>query len=639
MVDARRFIWSALRALPRHPRTVARAVGWYLIGKRVRAGNILSRRCGVAPWMSEEPNYQDWIGARERIDSVLREALVREAGTWEEPPVIAMVMPVYRPRPDHLRRAIASVRGQIYPHWELHIGVDGPQEAAVETLLDEMASADPRVRVWRLPRRTGIAGATNAALERVEAGFTGFIDQDDELSLQATLAVARAIVGFPDARILYSDEDKLDADGKRHSPHFKPAWNRELFLAQNYINHLCVIRSDDVRSVGGLREGLEGSQDHDLLLRLLDRVGDDQIVHLPQVLYHWRNYRGAGTFSETGRDRADAARLRAIQDYLDRHEPGAEAVPGPFGYARVRRPLPAPPPRVSLVVPTRDRLALVRRCVDGLLRETDYPDREVILVDNGSEQDETREWLEQISRHPDVQVLHLPGRFNFSALNNRAVGRATGELVCLVNNDIEVLAPEWLREMAVYAVRPGIGAVGARLLYGRQGGGRVQHAGTILGIGGVAGHSHKYFDPELPGYFCRPHLPQLISAVTAACLLVGRDKYLEVGGFDEEHLQVAFNDVDFCLKLGEHGYRNVYTPYATLIHHESLSRGSDLRKMNKTRYKREADYMRRRWGRVLLTDPYYNPNLTQLHENFGLAEEQELNATHPSRFAARRVRP
>ena len=626
MAAAFPFLRSLLQALPHSPDSALRALYWRVLGKRVRAQNILLRSGAVSfsGYYGAGPSYAEWLRQQRGVD---RAGASRELAGWQDPPPLALLMPLHRPRCADFEAAVESVRQQYYPHWTLHIGVDGPQEKAVDGCLERLQHSERRIRVHRFDRHGGICRTGNAVLEHIEAPYTAFMDQDDLLEPDALFAVARALRAMPGARILYTDEDMLDAAGRRYDPHFKPAWNRELLLAQNYINHLCVVRSDDLRAVGGLRPGFEGSQDHDLLLRLLQRVKDEEIVHIPRPLYHWRQHAGSGSFSDANDGRVRASRLRAVQEYLDRHEPGARAVPGHHGFCRVVRPLPQPQPQVTLIVPTRDRLPFLRRCVDGLLQRTDYDNREIIIVDNGSELAETRDWLEAIAGQPGVRVLAAPGPFNFSRLNNLAVAAADGDVVALVNNDIEVIDAGWLREMVANAIRPEVGAVGARLLYGggREGARRLQHAGCILGIGGVAGHSHKFFDEDAPGYFFRPHLPQYVSAVTAACLVVGRAKYLEVGGLDEEALAVAFNDVDLCLRLLQHGYRNLYTPYATLVHHESVSRGSDLSSDNRERFAREVAVMHSRWGDALRRDPCYNPNLTRRFEDFSLAGEEEMD--------------
>jgi GT2 family glycosyltransferase len=570
--------------------------------------------------------YPEWVEAYDRLDDTDRAQIRRHVSELLDPPLISVVMTTYNTRPEQLRTAIASVMGQLYENWELCICDDASTAPGVLEVLDELAH-EPRISVERREVNGGIAAATNQALQLANGAWVAFLDHDDELAPHALYLVAVEALRAPDAQLLYSDEDKIDDDGNRFEPHFKPRLDPDLLYAQNYLNHLTVLRRDLLDRLGGLREDLDGAQDHDLVLRAVDAAGAGAVRHLPHVLYHWRQHPGSQTFSATRLQEATAASRRAVQDALPA---GAEVRPAPGVplWNRVVWPVPEPPPGVTVIIPTRDRLELLRDCMDGLLNRTDYPDLHVLVVDNDSREPATLAYLEQVQTDHRVRVLTAPGPFNYSALNNRAVREAETPLVLLLNNDIVVREPLWLREMVSHAVRPDVGVVGAKLLYADE---RVQHAGVILGIGGVAGHSHKYAARDLPGYFGRLVLPHRVSAVTGACLLTSRDLFLELGGLDEVDLAVAFNDVDFCLRVRESGRAVVYTPYAELYHLESASRGLEESPQQIARFNRESEVMRDRWPLWLRDDPAYNPNLTDVHEDFTLAAPPRVGRPWVSR--------
>ncbi|MDP3658473.1 glycosyltransferase family 2 protein, partial [Phenylobacterium sp.] len=409
----------------------------------------------------------------------------------------------------------------------------------------------------------------------------------------------------------------------RFEPYFKTDWNAELLLSHNMVSHLGVYRRSLVEQVGGLREGFEGSQDYDLALRVAELTEPARILHIPAVLYHWRQQSEIGSFSEQAIERCAVAGRRAVEEHLQRTgETSAhvEIEPNAPAWVHVRRDCPSPEPLVSVIVPTRDRAELLENCVEGLLNRTDYPAIELLIVDNGSVEPATHALFERLQQDPRVRILPQPGPFNYSALNNAAAAQARGDILLLLNNDIEVIEPGWLREMVAHAVRPHVGAVGARLLYGD---GRVQHGGVILGVGGtppVAGHLYVGAPRADTGYFGHLRLTRNVSAVTAACMALRREVFEEVGGLDAENLAVAFNDVDLCLKIRERGYSIVWTPRAELFHLESASRGLDTRPEQAERFRREVMYMRGRWGAALDDDPFYGPNFDRMHGDYRLAE-------------------
>ena len=521
-------------------------------------------------------------------------------------PVISVVMPVYNPPLHFLKEAVESVQNQIYPYWELCIADDASTDLSISKYLNELAHADPRVRLVLRTTNGHIVAASNSALAVANGDFVALLDHDDLISNDALFWMVDAINRFPDAAIIYSDEDKISVNGERCDPYFKSDWNLELFLSQNMISHLGIYRRSLVESVGQFRPGFEGSQDYDLALRCIQKIQPSQIVHVPRVLYHWRILPGSTALSPGEKSYAQNSGERALADFLTTSELGGQVESLPNGYYRIHPALPSEQPLVSLVIPTRNALNLVSQCIESILEKTTYLNYEILLIDNGSDDPAALAYFAQLNLSNRIRVIRDDGEFNFAALNNRAVAQTNGSFIALINNDLEVITAGWLEEMVGLALRPGVGAVGAKLWYPDD---TLQHGGIIVGLGGVAGHSHWGISRNDPGYFGRAVLTQALSAVTAACLVVRKSIFEDVGGLDEVNLKVAFNDVDFCLKLIESGYRNVWTPYAEMYHHESATRGADDSPAKKARFSSEVDYMHQRWGHLLANDPYYNANL------------------------------
>ncbi|GJD87104.1 hypothetical protein BHAOGJBA_0603 [Methylobacterium hispanicum] len=610
-IELRRRTRPALlaRGLLRDPVLTARAAFWRSLGKRVRGRAFLDR----ALRHRRETGYGAWIRRSASLSSADRARIRTEVAGWDGAPLISVLMPVHDPAPRVLAAAIRSLQAQLYPHWELCLCDDASRKPAVVRLIDRLAARDARIRVVRRAQNGHIARATNDALALAAGAFCAFMDHDDALPEQALYEVARAVRDDPELVLVYSDEDKIEGRRRRFEPHFKADFDRELLYGQNYINHLTVMRTAAIRALGGLRPGYEGSQDHDLLLRLTEHLDPARIRHIPMVLYHWRAAGGSGTFSDRALARTEAARLRAVAEVVERQ--GARAERGPHGFVRVIRPLPDPAPRVSVIIPTRDRAELLRVTLDGLFAATDYPDIEVVVVDNDSREPRTRALFESYRGDPRLRVVAAPGPFNFSDLSNRGAAAASGAVLLFLNNDVEVIEPGWLTELVSQAVRPDIGAVGAKLLYPD---GTVQHGGVVLGIGGVAGHGHLGLPDEDPGYFARMVLVQEVSAVTGACLAMRAAVFREVGGFDAQALKVAFNDIDLCLRVRAAGYRIVWTPFAKLVHHESKSRGPEDTPEKRARFQAETAVMQERWGPELRADPYYNINLSRVSAHYRL---------------------
>lgn len=560
-------------------------------------------------------DYHFWIRRYDRLARADRRLIAEQIARFEHPPLFSILLPVYNSHPPWLRRAVRSVQAQLYPHWELCVADDASTDPKTWPLLEKLARRDPRIRIMRRAENGHISAASNDALSLARGEFVALLDHDDELAPTALYYVARALQKNPALQVIYSDEDKLDRQSRRSDPYFKSDWNPQLFLGQNFISHLGVYRTELVRRVGGFRLGFEGSQDYDLTLRCVEQIEPAQIQHLPRVLYHWRTTDQSTASYATAKPYAQEAALRAVQEHLDRTGVAGTIEPHYGAYQRVRYGLPNERPLVSILIPTRDRAALLRTCLESIFARTDYQPYEVLVLDNESREPDALEYLHSLGNDARVQVHRLEGPFNYSRLNNRGVALARGSLVLLLNNDIETRDACWLSEMVSLVTQPGVGLVGARLCYPE---GPMQHGGVILGAGGIAGHAHAGLRHE-HGYFARAHLTQNFSAVTAACALVRRDLYLELGGLDEENLAVAFNDIDFCLRLREAGWQIVWTPHAELTHHESASRGFDDTSAKQVRFLAEIDFMNAKWGETLRRDPFYNPNLSLGEDLFTLA--------------------
>jgi O-antigen biosynthesis protein len=559
--------------------------------------------------------YGEWIAEHATPSAETLVEMARHAEGLQLRPLVSLITPVYNTPEAFLRAMLDSVLGQAYPHWELCLADDASTAPHVAAVLEEYRARDPRIKVVRRPRNGHISAASNSALEIATGEFAALLDHDDVLAPDALYWVVREINEHPDAALVYSDEDKIDFDGDRTMPYFKCDWNYDLFLAHNLITHLGVYRTELLRAIGGFRQGFEGAQDYDLALRFIERISPAQIRHIPRILYHWRMLRGSTAVNAGEKSYAAKRARQAVEEHLARSgvKASVETIKG-MAVQRVRYAIPDPAPLASIIIPTRNGEKLVRQCVESIRAKTTYSPYEIVLVDNGSDDASALRYFDQLAAAGHIRLLRDPRPFNFSALNNSAAREARGELLVFVNNDIEVITPDWLTEMVSHAQRPEIGAVGAKLWYPNE---TIQHAGLVL-VAGLAGHAHLGRKRGDHGYFSRASLTQALSAVTAACLCVRREAFERVGGFDEI-LAVAFNDVDLCLKLQAAGYRNLYTPYAELYHHESASRGYEDTPEKMKRFQQEADILRERWMPVLMNDPYYNPNLTLSGDPFTLA--------------------
>jgi len=526
-------------------------------------------------------------------------------------PLLSVVVPIFQPDLALLDRCFASVFSQSYARWELCLCDDGSGDPALEAYLSRF-DRDPRIRRTRHETNMGISAATNSALALAKGDFVCFLDQDDELVPHALAHVAASALAHPDADVFYSDEDKLDPQGRLCAPAFKPDFSPDFLLSINYICHLLAIRRSLIEELGGLRRRFDGAQDHDLVLRATERAR--KVVHIREVLYHWRMIPGSAAAAGDAKPWAHEAGIEVIREAL--HRRGEEAVVErspqvPGGYQIRRRPKGKP--LVSVVIPFRDQPRLLRRCVDSLLENPGWDRFELLLVDNDSAELETAALLDRLAAHPKVRVLSRPGEFNWAAINNEAARKAQGDYLLFMNNDVEALSPRWMEVLLGHAQRPEVGMVGARLLYPDR---YVQHAGIVIRLFGIAGHILQGLDASLPGYASWAVLTRNVSAVTGACAMSRREVFEEVGGFDEA-LTVAFNDVDYCLRLAERGYLVVYAANAELIHHESRSRGY-------AKDRPEIASFVRRWRQALdVSDPYFNPHLSLFATSCDLRQDNE----------------
>jgi len=532
-------------------------------------------------------------------------------------PLVSIIMPVFNVDPKWLKLAIQSIEGQWYDNWELCITDDNSSNQ--ETIEFLRSIENPRIKISYLPENQGISAASNQAVSMTSGEYIALMDHDDELTPNALYEVVKAINDHG-AEFIYSDEDKLSTDGTFREPHFKPDYSPDMFLSQNYLSHLGVIKKSLIDQVGGFTVGLEGAQDYDLYLKVLEHT--KKVTHIAKVLYHWRKIPGSTSVDFDDKSYARDAGARALTLAVERRNLNADVLNGKYpGTYRVKYAIENEP-LVSIVIPFKDKPELLKMCIESILEKSTYKNFEIIGICNNSKEKETFTEMERL-KALDTRVSFFGHNvpFNFAEINNYAVRRhAKGEHILLLNNDIELISEDWIESLLEFSQRPDVGVVGGKLYYPDD---RIQHAGIIVGIGGIAGHSHKYIDRANHGYFSRPHLVQNISALTGACFMVKRDIYDEVKGLDAENLKIAFNDVDFCLRIREKGYLNVFTPYCEAYHHESLSRGYEVSAEQEDRFNKESEYMLQRHASLLESgDPYYNLQLTIKHEDFSLATNE-----------------
>ena len=594
-----------------HVRRLRKAQGFRAVKTLLRAPH------GGLDAFNSRINYDDWVKRYDTLSVADIEPMKLKLAAQKLQPLISIVMPTYNPKIEWLIEAIESVQAQIYPHWELCIADDCSSDPRVQETLQAMAQKDKRIKVVTREKNGHISAASNSALELAQGEWIALMDHDDLLPIHALYCVAQTIHQHPDAQMIYSDEDKINEQGTRLDPYFKPDWNIDLFYSHNMFSHLGVYRKTLIDHVGGFRLGFEGAQDYDLALRCIEQIDHQHIHHIPRMLYHWRVHAQSTAQSSEAKPYAAIAGQKALNEHFQRTQLNAQCLLLDFGMYRTQYALPERLPLVSLIIPTKNAQKLVMQCVESILEKTTYPNYEIIIVDNASDDAQAIAYFKQLANeHSNIRVIRDDRPFNYSQLNNNAVQYTNGELIGLINNDIEVISPDWLGEMVSIALQKNVGAVGAKLYYPNN---TIQHAGVVIGLGGVANHVFKHAYRDSLGYFGRAKLISSYSAVTAACLIIKKSIFTEVGGLDEENLKVAFNDVDFCLKVRSAGYRNVWTSFAELYHHESVSRGADDIPEKRQRFEQEVAHMRKKWQTDKFEDPAYSPNLTLDFEDFSFA--------------------
>jgi GT2 family glycosyltransferase len=546
--------------------------------------------------------YHKWLEHHRATPRDL-DRMRQEALAFVYQPLVSIITPVFNTPVRWLRECIESVLTQTYENWELFLIDDHSTDPETLRCLTELAASDSRIILAKDEKRRGISAASNRGLALAKGDWVGFLDHDDLLEPDALFQNVKWLQDHPDADLIYSDEDKLTEQGF-DSPIFKPDWSPDYFLSCNYVCHFTLIRRELIKQVGGFRSKFDGAQDYDLFLRVIEQT--NRIDHIPRVLYHWRR-----TLTSTADNvqckpgMLQAGRL-ALEGHLERKQQAGHVTVDWRTYLYwVKREL-TEAKKISIIIPVRDRVDLLAHCIDSLTRKTIYAPYEIIVVDNDSQSEDARAYFS----HFKHRLLHYSGPFNLSALNNFAVKQTDSPWLLFLSYHTEVLDADWMTTMAEHVQRPEVGAVGPRLLYPDD---TVQHAGIVVGVGGIAEYAFRGSPAEVPGVCRQLQATRNYSAVTGACLLTRRDVFEEVGGFDEECLPVHFNDVDLCLKMRRAGYSIVYTPFARLYHHESRVRSQPVEPL-------EANPMRERWTQVLERDPYYNPNLSRERADFSLGD-------------------
>ncbi|RDU22142.1 glycosyltransferase family 2 protein [Anaerosacchariphilus polymeriproducens] len=557
----------------------------------------------------EEIPYESWIVKHLPSEEELKK---QEKTTFDSNPYISVVVPAFETPENFLRELIECMQKQSYRNWELCIA-DASIAKDVENVVKSYH--DERIKYKRLEENAGISENTNRAIEMAEGEFIGLLDHDDLLAFDSMYQIAKVIDENIEVDVIYSDEDKISEDSKEHfRPHFKPDFNLDLLRSNNYICHFFVVRKSLAAQVGGIRQEFDGAQDYDFIFRCIENAR--LIKHIPRILYHWRVHKNSTAENPASKMYAYEAGKRAIEEHLMRQGvEGNVCHTRDIGFYRVNYPVTGNP-FVSIIIPNKDNVDILNRCLESI-ENSNYKNYEIIIVENNSEEDRTFSYYRELEKKENLRVVVWEKEFNYSAINNFGRRFANGEYLVLLNNDIEIIENQWLEEMLGHCQRPEVGIVGARLFYPDD---TIQHAGTVIGIGGIAGHIFTGLPRSHTGYMHKAGLQLNLSAVTAACLMVKTQVFDQVNGF-EEKLSVAFNDVDFCLKVRQADYLVVYDPYVEAYHYESKTRGAEDSKEKVRRFQSEIEFMRERWIHILKEgDPYYNPNLTLTKWNYSLKE-------------------
>lgn len=557
----------------------------------------------------EEVPYGPWYEAHRASEETLSRQRKRK---WEQPATISIAVPAYRTPEKFLREMLDSLLAQSYPYWELCLVNASPEDASMAGILEEYANRDDRIRYENLPENLGIAENTNAAFAMARGDYIGLLDHDDLLAPDALYEIACRILEER-ADVIYTDEDKVTAEGGEHyQPHLKPDFNLDLLRSNNYICHFLVVKRELVRKAGGFRREFDGAQDYDFVFRCVEQA--EKISHVPRILYHWRTHRASTADNPASKLYAYEAGKRAIEGNLARTgTEGTVVQTKDFGFYHVNYPVQGEP-LVSILIPNKDQKEALENCIRSIVEKSTYKNYEILVIENNSECQETFAYYRRLEKE-GVRILRWDNPFNYSAINNFAARQARGEYLLLLNNDTRVITPDWIQGLLGNCQRPEVGITGAKLYYPDN---TVQHAGIIIGIGGIAGHAFLNLPRNRSGYLHKASIQMDYSAVTAACMMVKRKVYEELGGF-EEKLAVAFNDVDFCLRAGQAGYLVVYNPEVELYHDESKSRGAEDSPKKVRRFQEEIEFMRTRWMDFLKKgDPCYNKNLTLSKWNYSL---------------------
>lgn len=553
------------------------------------------------------PWYEAYVPDEAELNRQRRQKLSCE-------PLISVAVPAYRTPGTFLVQMMDSLLAQTYRNWELCIANGSPEDPEMKKILREYTGKDKRIRVKNLEENLGIAGNTNAALEMAEGEFIGILDHDDLLAPNALYEIAVALDKDGSLEAVYTDEDKVTTDlGEHFQPHLKPDFNLDLLRSNNYICHFFVVKRSVLEKTGGFRPEFEGAQDYDFIFRCVEKA--EKVGHIPEILYHWRTHKESTADNPASKMYAFEAGKRAIEAHLERTGvPGTVSHTPDYGFYRVTYPVQGEP-LVSIIIPNKDEKETLKACIESIREKTEYTNYEILIIENNSTSQEIFHYYKELSEDPRIRLLRWKKEFNYSAINNYGVRHAKGEYLLFLNNDVTVITPGWIKEMLGVCQRPDTGAVGVKLIYPDN---TIQHAGCVIGIGGIAGHMFVDMPANRTGYLHKASLLQDMSAVTAACMMMKRSAFVEAGGFTEE-LSVAFNDVDLCLKVRQNGKLIVYDPYVQLYHMESKTRGAEDDKAKVRRFQEEIEYMRTRWIDILKNgDPYYNKNLSLTKWNYSL---------------------
>lgn len=559
----------------------------------------------------EEVPYGPWYEAYKPSEKELEK---QRAKKWAAPVKISVIVPAFCTPELFLCQMIDSLLNQTYTNWELCIANASPDDETMAHVLKEYTEKDSRIKVKDLEVNAGISENTNEALAMATGDFVGLLDHDDLLAPNALYEIALALENDQDIEALYTDEDKVTMDLSEHfQPNLKSDFNLDLLRSNNYICHFFVAKRSLIDQVGGFRPEFNGAQDYDFIFRCTDAA--KKIKHIPEILYHWRTHEASTADNPMSKMYAYEAGKRAIEEHLKRRGQTAEVtLKKNLGFYRVTYPVLGNP-LVSIIIPNKDEKDSLKLCIDSIKKKTTYSNYEIVIVENNSTTTEIFDYYKELEKEKNIRVVTWEREFNYSAINNFGVKHANGELILFLNNDVEVLSDHWMEELVANTQRPEVGITGVKLLYPD---GTIQHAGTVIGIGGIAGHMLVGMKGDRSGYLNKAVTQMNYSAVTAACMMMKRSVFEELGGF-EEQLAVAFNDVDLCLRTVASGHLVVYNPYVELRHYESKSRGAEDSEEKVCRFQNEIEFMRTRWEDLLKQgDPYYNKNLSLSKWNYSL---------------------